>query len=128
MTMNKDEFDDLFDPEMVEEFRAQFNELHIKNQQEKISQDPYQKWFSELSQAFAEQGIKYFREPDSEVMYVQLTRNFEVEQRTESITIREVEEYMNIGIPPSAVAAAIRAGLISPVFRFWKEVDDESDD
>lgn len=126
--MDKDEFDDLFDPEMVEEFRAQFNELHIKNQQERINQDPYQKWFSELSQSFAEQGVKYFREPDSEVMYVQLTRNFEVEQRTESITIREIEEYMNIGIPPSAVAAAIRAGLISPVFRFWKEVDDESDD
>jgi hypothetical protein len=128
MTMNKDEFDDLFDPELVEEFRAQFNELHIKNQQERINQDPYQKWFSELSQSFAEQGIKYFREPDSEIMYVQLTRDFEVEQRAEPIIIREVEEYMNIGIPPSAVAAAIRAGLISPVFKFWREINDESDD
>jgi hypothetical protein len=128
MNMNKDEFDDLFDPELVEEFRAQFNELHIKNQQERINQDPYQKWFSELSQSFAEQGVKYFREPDSEIMYVQLTRDFEVEQRVEAITIREVEEYMNIGIPPSAVAAAIRAGLISPVFKFWREINDESDD
>lgn len=124
--MNKDEFDDLFDPELVEEFRAQFNKLHIKNQQERINQDPYQKWFFELSQSFAEQGVKYFREPDSEVIYVQLTRNFEVEQRVEAIITREIEEYMNMGIPPSAVAAAIRAGLISPVFRFWREADEDN--
>lgn len=128
MNMNKDEFDDLFDPELVEEFRAQFNELHIKNQQERINQDPYQKWFAELSQAFAEQGVKYFREPDSEIMYVQLTRDFEVDQRVQPIIIKDVEEYMNMGIQPSAVAAAIRAGLISPVFRFWRETNDESDD
>ena len=128
MTMNKDEFDDLFDPEMVQEFRAQFNELHIKQQQERISQNPYEKWFYELSQAFIEQGIKYFREPDSEIMFVQLSRDFQVEQKQEVIIIREIEEYMNIGVPAAAVAAAIRAGLLSPVFKFWRDKNDESDD
>jgi hypothetical protein len=128
MTMNKDEFDDLFDPDMVQEFRAQFNELHIKQQQERISQNPYEKWFYELSQAFIEQGIKYFREPDSEIMFVQLSRDFQVEQKQEVIVIREIEEYMNIGVPAAAVAAAIRAGLLSPVFKFWRDKNDESDD
>lgn len=126
--MNKDEFDDLFDPDMVQEFRAQFNELHIKQQQERISQNPYEKWFYELSQAFIEQGIKYFREPDSEIMFVQLSRDFQVEQKQEVIVIREIEEYMNIGVPAAAVAAAIRAGLLSPVFKFWRDKNDESDD
>lgn len=125
--MDKNEFEDLFEPEVIEELRAQFNELHIKQQQEYIQQNPEQKWFFELSQSLGEQGVKFFRDPDSEVMYVQLTRDFQVEQRAEPILIKEIEEYMQINIPAAAVAAAIRAGLISPVFRFWRKLEDGDD-
>jgi len=127
MAMDKDEFEDLFEPEVIEELRAQFNELHIKKQQEYIQKNPTQKWFFELSQSLGEQGVRFFRDPDSEVMYVQLTRDFQVEQKTEPILIREIEEYMQINIPAAAVAAAIRAGLISPVFRFWRKIEDDDD-
>jgi hypothetical protein len=77
--------------------------------------------------ALGDQGVKYFREPEMDFMYVQLTRDHEVEQKVEKISIQEIEEYASIGVSATAVAAAIRAGLISPVFRFWRETEEYND-
>jgi hypothetical protein len=123
---NNEEFENFLDPETAKELRIQFHELQLKKQQESIEKDPEKNWFYKFSEALGDQGVKYFRDPDSDIMYVQLTRDFEVQQKPEGIYVKEIEEYMNIGVSPVAVAAAIRAGLISPVFRFWRE--DESYD
>lgn len=125
MDKNKDDFEDFLDPEVARELQNQFQELQIKKQQESINQDPEKKWFYELSTSLGDQGVKYFREPDTDFMFVQLTRDLEVEQKVERIAVQEIEEYMSIGVSAVAVAAAIRAGLISPVFRFWKEKEDD---
>jgi len=125
MDKNKDDFEDFLDPEVARELQNQFQKLQIKKQQESINQDPEKKWFYELSTSLGDQGVKYFREPDTDFMFVQLTRDLEVEQKVERIAVQEIEEYMSIGVSAVAVAAAIRAGLISPAFRFWKEQEDD---
>lgn len=124
MAMNKDNFEDFLDPETARELRIQFQELQIKQQQERIENNPEEKWFYEFSTALGELNVQYFREPGSEFMYVRLSKNTEFENKTESILIHEIEEYMVIGVPAAAVASAIRAGLISHVFKFWKDSGD----
>jgi uncharacterized membrane protein YqiK len=127
MDMNKDDFEDFLDPETARELKNQFHELQLRKQQENINADPEKRWFYEFSVALGDQGVKYFREPEMDFMYVQLTRDHEVEQKVQKISIEEIEEYASIGISATAVAAAIRAGLISPVFKFWRDIEEDND-
>lgn len=124
--MNRDDFDSMFDPEMVHEFRTQFTELHIKNQQQSIDDDPKNAWFLELSTALGAEGIQFSRNDEKEVIYVKLgNEGWQSTTKPEEIYIYELEEYKEIEIPPDALAAAIRAGLLSPVFKFWRKVDED---
>jgi hypothetical protein len=128
MSMDENEFDSLFDPEMIREFREKFTELNIKRQQEQYEEDPEYKWFLELSIALSREGIRFFRNDEKEMIYIQSVNDTTTERHVESIALNEIQEYMIIGVPAEAVAAAIRAGLLSSVFKFWRKFDDESED
>ena len=126
--MNRDEFDDLFDPELLQEFKEQFNELQMKKQQEYFEADPKTKWLLDFSYALGKQGIRYFKDEEQDSIYIQLPNNTLSDNRVESISMKEIEEYMEMRVPAEAVAAAIRAGLISNAFKFWMTIDDEPED
>lgn len=128
MSINKDEFDDLFEPELLQEFKEQFNELQTKKQQEYFESDPNTQWLLDLSYALGKQGIRYFKDEEQELIYIQLPNNTLSDNRVESISMHEIEEYMEMKVPAEAIAAAIRAGLISNAFKFWTTIDDEPED
>jgi hypothetical protein len=125
MSIDPNEFEDLFDPEVMEELNKQFNELQIKKQEEFINSDPKRKWFMEFSLALSQQGIRYFMSNDEEIIYVQLSKGLMTEGKAESIYIEDIEEYRYLDVSPEALAAAIKAGLLSPVFIFWKKVGED---
>lgn len=124
MSMSKDEFDKMFDPEMVREFRNQFTELHLQRQAESYENNPESKWLMEFSAALGEQGVIFFRR-EEDVIQVQLATEFRDREKVESIYLSEIEEYMSINVPAAAVASAIRAGLLSSVFKFWRKVGED---
>lgn len=128
MSMNKDEFDDLFDPELLQEFKEQFNELQMKKQREYFEADPKMKWLLDFSCALGKQGVRYFKDEEQDLIYVQLPNNTLSDNKVESIRMQEIEEYIEMNVPAEAVAAAIRAGLICYVFKFWTTIDDEPED
>jgi hypothetical protein len=125
--MSRDEFDKMFDAEMVREFRNQFTELQLQKQSESYENNPESKWLMEFSTALGEQGIVFYRK-EEDVIHVQLVTEFKDREKVESIYLSEIEEYMSINVPAEAVAAAIRAGLLSSVFKFWRKAEEDEQD
>lgn len=125
MSINRDEFDKMFDPDMVHEFRTQFNQIQIDRQREVYENNEDEKWLVDFSTSLGSQGVVFYRlEEQEELIYVQLITEMKNKQSVEPIYISEIEEYISIGVPAEAVAAAIRAGLLSSVFKFWRNVED----
>lgn len=126
MSINRDEFDRMFDPEMVHEFRSQFNQIQIDRQKEVYENNSDEKWLVDFSTALSTQGVVFYRlEEQEDLIYVQLITELKNKQTVEAIYIHEIEEYISIDVPAEAVAAAIRAGLLSSVFKFWRNVEED---
>lgn len=126
MSISRDDFDKMFDPEMVHDFRSQFNQIQIEKQREVYDNNPDQKWMVDFSCALGTQGVAFYRlEEQEDVIYVQLITELKNKNSVEAIFIYEIEEYVSIGVPAEAVAAAIRAGLLSSVFKFWRNVEED---
>jgi hypothetical protein len=126
MSINRDDFDKMFDPEMVHEFRSQFNQLQLDRQKEIYENNPEEKWMIDFASALSTEGVVFYRtEEQEELFFVQLITELKDKKAVEPIYIGEIEEYMSIGVPAEAVAAAIRAGLLSSVFKFWRKVGEE---
>ena len=126
MSINRDEFDRMFDPEMVHEFRSQFNQIQIDRQKEIYENNSDEKWLVDFSTALSTQGVVFYRlEEQEDLIYVQLITELKNKQTVEAIYIHEIEEYISIDVPAEAVAAAIRAGLLSSVFKFWRNVEED---
>ena len=126
MSINRDEFDRMFDPEMVHEFRSQFNQIQIDIQKEIYENNSDEKWLVDFSTALSTQGVVFYRlEEQEDLIYVQLITELKNKQTVEAIYIHEIEEYISIDVPAEAVAAAIRAGLLSSVFKFWRNVEED---
>jgi len=126
MSIDGNEFDKMFDPEMVHEFRSQFNELQLERQKEIYENNPEEKWFVDFASALGTQGVVFHRtEEQEDIIFVQLLTRIKDKESVEQISINEIEEYMSIGVPAEAVAAAIRAGLLSSVFQFWRNVGED---
>jgi hypothetical protein len=100
--------------------------LQIEKQKEIYENNPNEKWFIDFSSALGTQGVAFYRtEEQEDVIFVQLITNFRDKESVQEIFISEIEEYMSIGVPAEAVAAAIRAGLLSSVFQFWRNVGED---
>lgn len=126
MGISRDDFDKMFEPEMVHEFRSQFNQIQLDRQKELYENNPEERWFVDFSNSLGTQGVTFYRREDQEdLIFVQLVTELKDKDSVESIYIYEIEEYMSIGVPAEAVAAAIRAGLLSSVFKFWRTVGEE---
>lgn len=126
MSINRDEFDRMFDPEMVHEFRSQFNQIQIDRQKEVYENNSDEKWLVDFSTALSTQGVVFYRlEEQEDLIYVQLVTELKNKQTVEAIYLHEIEEYISIDVPAEAVAAAIRAGLLSSVFKFWRNVEED---
>lgn len=127
MSINRDEFDRMFDPEMVHEFRSQFNQIQIDRQKEVYENNSDEKWLVDFSTALSTQGVVFYRlEEQEDLIYVQLVTELKNKQTVEAIYLHEIEEYISIDVPAEAVAAAIRAGLLSSVFKFWRNVEEDN--
>lgn len=120
------DFDKLFDPEMVHEFRLQFNQIQLDKQKEAYENNPDERWLVDFSNALGKFGVIFYRtEEEEDLIYVQLMTHFKDKKSVHGIFIAEIEQYMTMGVSPEATAAAICAGLLSPVFRFWTSVGDD---
>lgn len=126
MSISRDDFDKMFEPDMVHEFRSQFNQIQLDKQREVYENNPEERWFVDFSTSLGTQGVAFYRtEEQEDLIFVQLVTQFKDKDSVESIFIYEIEEYMSIGVPAEAVAAAIRAGLLSSVFKFWRTVGED---
>jgi hypothetical protein len=125
MSIDPNDFEDLFDPEVMEELTQKFDELQIKKQTEHINDDPKRKWFMDFSIALGELGIRYSMNYEGTILTLQTSTGLMIKENSEMISIDDIEEYRYLEVPAEAVAAAIKAGLLSPAFRFWNRVGEE---
>ena len=125
--MKKNEFNKLFDPEVLAELDQAFIDMRIKQERSQITDDPYEYWYLELSEALTELEIDFMRTPqDDDNAGIIWVRSIS-EHAFAQINEKELDFCQAKNIPALAVAHAIKAGLISSIFRFWEDIKEDEE-